>query len=70
MRRLSLSIELRDTGRDATARDELIREGGKRTVPCLRIEDEGLPSAVALLAELQEEIRRVFAILDEALTSV
>lgn len=34
-------IVLKDTLRDAHANDELIRGGGKRTVPCLRIERDG-----------------------------
>jgi len=38
MKREGLSIELRNINQDDNFRDELIREGGKRTVPCLRIE--------------------------------
>jgi len=38
--RLSLNIELRDAKNNAAFKDELIREGGKHKVPCLRIEDD------------------------------
>jgi len=38
LKRLNLQIELRDTARNARWREELLREGGKSTVPCLRIE--------------------------------
>jgi glutathione S-transferase len=34
-------IPLADTLRDANARSELIREGGRGTVPCLRIDRAG-----------------------------
>ncbi len=37
MRRLSLNIELRDALNDQVIAGELIREGGQRQVPCLRI---------------------------------
>jgi glutaredoxin len=36
--RLDLDIEIRDTRRNPTYRQELIQQGGKATVPCLRIE--------------------------------
>jgi glutaredoxin len=35
--RLSLPIELRDTQRDVTRREELLQGGGEIKVPCLRI---------------------------------
>jgi glutaredoxin len=42
LRRHSLSIEFRDIIKNATYASELIHHGGKRQVPCLRIEnDEG-----------------------------
>lgn len=37
MKRLSLPIELRDTQRDGTRREELLQGGGEIKVPCLRI---------------------------------
>lgn len=37
MDRLDLDIEIRDTRRHPEYRQELIREGGKSMVPCLRI---------------------------------
>jgi glutaredoxin len=42
MKREGLNIELRNINQQNDYREELIREGGKRTVPCLRIEkDDG-----------------------------
>lgn len=42
MHKLNLPIQTRDVNKDATAEQELISGGGKRTVPCLRIEhDDG-----------------------------
>jgi glutaredoxin len=38
MKREGLNIELRNINQKNDYREELIREGGKRTVPCLRIE--------------------------------
>ena len=38
MKREGLNIELRNINKKNDYREELIREGGKRTVPCLRIE--------------------------------
>ncbi|GAA0821738.1 glutathione S-transferase N-terminal domain-containing protein [Colwellia asteriadis] len=40
MKREGLKIELRNISNNEQYRDELIREGGKRTVPCLRIEKD------------------------------
>ena len=37
MRRRSIKIELNDAKTDLAIKEELIREGGKHTVPCLRI---------------------------------
>ncbi len=39
MKREGLNIELRNINQKNDYRAELIREGGKRTVPCLRIEN-------------------------------
>lgn len=41
MRRLGLRLELRNITRDRAAREALIEHGGKRQVPCLRIEEDG-----------------------------
>ena len=40
MRRLGLNIELRDARNDPQWEQELIEQGGKRQVPCLRINNE------------------------------
>ena len=40
MRRLGLNIELRDAQNDPQWKQELIEQGGKRQVPCLRISNE------------------------------
>ena len=42
LRKYSLNVELRDAKNNALFKDELIREGGKHKVPCLRIEDATL----------------------------
>jgi glutaredoxin len=38
LRKHSLNIELRDAKNDMEIKNELVREGGKHKVPCLRIE--------------------------------
>lgn len=40
MHKLNLPIQLRDVNKDPAAEQELISGGGKRTVPCLRIEND------------------------------
>ncbi|MGB1262648.1 MAG: glutaredoxin family protein [Cognaticolwellia sp.] len=40
MKRLGLNIELKNINQNEQYREELIREGGKRTVPCLKITNE------------------------------
>lgn len=62
MRRLGLNINRRDAKRNHNARDELITQGGKLQVPCLRIgktdgKDEWLYESDAIIAWLDREIR-------------
>jgi len=40
MRRRSINIELRDARDNIKIKNELVREGGKHMVPCLRIETD------------------------------
>jgi len=40
IKRLSLNIETRDAQFDQQAREELLEQGGKVVVPCLKITDE------------------------------
>ena len=40
MRRRSIKIELKDAKIDLLIKEELIREGGKHKVPCLRIAED------------------------------
>ncbi len=40
MKRGGLNIELKNINKDDALREELIAEGGKRTVPCLKITDK------------------------------
>ena len=40
MKRSGLNIELKNINKDESLRQELIEQGGKRTVPCLKITDE------------------------------
>lgn len=60
LRRQGLNIELRDAQNDPAYAEELIREGGKRQVPCLRIENgpgdvKWLYESKAISAFLQAE---------------
>jgi glutaredoxin len=55
MRKLGLNIELRDAQNDPQWEQELIEQGGKRQVPCLRISRED--GTVEWLYE-SDEIRR------------
>jgi len=41
IRRQALNIELRDAKNDERFRSELLEQGGKVKVPCLRIEEDG-----------------------------
>ena len=41
MRKHSLNIELKDAKIDLVIMNELIREGGKHKVPCLRVQADG-----------------------------
>ncbi|NQY38072.1 MAG: glutaredoxin [Alteromonadaceae bacterium] len=43
IKRDGLKISLRNINKNEDYREELIREGGKRTVPCLRIAKTGEP---------------------------
>jgi glutaredoxin len=59
MKREGLNITLRNINQKNDYREELIREGGKRTVPCLRIEKsdgqvEWLYESSAVVAHLQQ----------------
>ena len=49
---LGLAIEMRDIRKNAVFHDELVRGGGKKQVPCLRIENAGGP--VTWLYESQD----------------
>ncbi|MDP2561443.1 glutaredoxin domain-containing protein [Psychrobium sp. 1_MG-2023] len=40
MKRLSVNVELRDAKNDQTIAEELLASGGKKKVPCLRIEHD------------------------------
>lgn len=41
MKRNGLPVELRNINQNEALRNELIEKGGKRTVPCLKIEENG-----------------------------
>ncbi|MFD2230133.1 glutathione S-transferase N-terminal domain-containing protein [Alkalimarinus sediminis] len=41
MKRNSLKVEIRDAKRNETYKSELLEQGGKLKVPCLRIEENG-----------------------------
>lgn len=58
--RLNLNIELRDILMNRDYRDELIKQGGRSTVPCLRIshlndDDQWMYESRDIIAYLNEE---------------
>lgn len=59
-RRMNLKLATKDARGDAKARDELLREGGQRQVPCLRIEHGGkvqwLYESSEIIAYLEREL--------------
>ena len=62
MKREGLNIELRNINQKNDYREELIREGGKRTVPCLRIENpdgkvQWLYESSDVVAHLQQLVK-------------
>ena len=62
MKREGLNIELRNINQINDYREELIREGGKRTVPCLRIENpdgqvQWLYESKDVVAHLQQLVK-------------
>lgn len=62
MKREGLNIELRNINQKNDYREELIREGGKRTVPCLRIEKsdgqvQWLYESSDVIAHLQQLVK-------------
>ena len=64
MRRRSIQIELRDAKGNIKIKNELIREGGKHKVPCLRIEVgtqevRWLYSSDEICAFLDDELHRL-----------
>ena len=62
MKREGLNIELRNINQKNDYREELIREGGKRKVPCLRIEQadgkiQWLYESSDVVAHLQQLVK-------------
>lgn len=62
MKREGLNIALRNINQKNDYREELIREGGKRTVPCLRIEKpdgevQWLYESSDVIAHLQQLVK-------------
>lgn len=43
MKRQGLTLALKNINQDAALKEELIAEGGKRTVPCLKIAEQNKP---------------------------
>lgn len=54
LKHIDVPVEQRDIHKNASFRQELIREGGKPQVPCLRIEENG---TVSWLYESRDIIR-------------
>lgn len=58
MRGLNVNVSLRDVNKTPQFRSELIREGGKSQVPCLRIEHEGKVRWLYESYDIVEYLRR------------
>jgi glutaredoxin len=58
LHQLNVPVSLRDASNDSRARQELLAQGGKIQVPCLRIEENGqsvwLYESKAIIAYLQQ----------------
>ena len=62
MRRLSLNIETLDAQHDSEVREELLQQGGKIAVPCLKITDEqGETTWMYESSEINEYLEERFA---------
>ena len=64
LKRHALHIELRDAKNDAELKAELVREGGRHKVPCLRIENadksvEWLYESSDIIARLKSQFKLV-----------
>ena len=64
LKRHALHIELRDAKNDAELKAELVREGGRHKVPCLRIENadksvEWLYESNDIIARLKSQFKLV-----------
>lgn len=59
--RLNLNITLRDIHQSAEARQELIDGGGRKTVPCLRIDDGGAYQWLYESADIISYLERRFS---------
>ena len=57
LKRHALHVELRDAKNDAELKAELVRDGGRHKVPCLRIENED--NSVEWLYESNDIIARL-----------
>lgn len=53
----NLTLPMRDIHRDAQAQSELVRVGGKKTVPCLFINGEPLYESADIVAFLQTQVQ-------------
>ena len=61
VRLLALNIPTLDIKLDSKARDELIEGGGKKQVPCLRIEEDGVVRWLYESPDITEYLRGRFA---------
>lgn len=58
MRSLGLEIPQRNIRKDVTARDELMRVGGSKQVPCLFVNGKPLYESSDIIAFLKSEVSR------------
>jgi glutaredoxin len=62
LKRHSLDIELRDAKKNETFRNELLTQGGKIKVPCLRIEENGVVQMMYESSEIINYLENRFLI--------
>jgi len=58
MKKNSVTLPMKDTGKDLAARDELIRIGGKSQVPCLVIDGKALYESLDIIYWLKNNFKK------------
>ena len=58
MAKKNIALPLKDTHQDPTAREELIKIGGKPQVPCLVIDGNALYESLAIIEWLENNFKK------------